>query len=196
MGLRICRWLHTDPPYNHGLYIWPLSAAFAVDSYAVLLPSRPIIRSRQHTATWTEERTLQPGGRLGQGRAGIWLLLGRCDPGLCAGLGVPLRCAVPVHATDRHTSLVSVQASVGTTCADMTRPSLLLSNTLYLAALNYYFIITFLGYKELPFLHHTELLLVPVAVMAILWFASLFGFNMSTHFAPVLWTGAKLRKHV
>jgi len=76
------------------------------------------------------------------------------------------------------------------------RFSLFLSNTLYLLGLNYYFIITFLGYKELPFLHHTELLLVPVAILAILWFASLFGFNASQHLAPVLWTGAKLRKHV
>jgi hypothetical protein len=76
------------------------------------------------------------------------------------------------------------------------RVSLLLSNTLYLFALNYYFIITFLGYNALPFLHHTELLLVPIAVTTILWFASLFGFNMSRHFAPVLWAGARLRKQV
>lgn len=74
--------------------------------------------------------------------------------------------------------------------------SLLLSNTVYLFALNYYFIITFLGYNALPFLHHTELLLVPIAVFTILWFASLFGFNMSKHFAPVLWAGARLRKSV
>ncbi|KAF2629958.1 UNC-50 [Macroventuria anomochaeta] len=74
--------------------------------------------------------------------------------------------------------------------------SLLLGNTLYVIALTYYFIITFLGYNALPFLHHTELLLVPVAVATILWFVSLFGFNMAKHFAPVLWTGARLRKHV
>ncbi|KAF3053411.1 hypothetical protein E8E11_003460 [Didymella keratinophila] len=74
--------------------------------------------------------------------------------------------------------------------------SLLLGNTLYVFALTYYFIITFLGYNALPFLHHTELLLVPVAVATILWFASLFGFNMAKHFAPVLWAGARLRKTV
>lgn len=77
-----------------------------------------------------------------------------------------------------------------------TRPSELLSNTIHLFAFNYYFIITFLGYNALPFLHHTELLLAPIAVTTILWFASLFGFNMSRHFAPVLWAGARLRKHV
>ncbi|CBX98307.1 hypothetical protein IAQ61_010407 [Plenodomus lingam] len=75
-------------------------------------------------------------------------------------------------------------------------PSLLLSNTLYLLASNYYFIITFLAYNALPFLHHTELLLLPVALTTILWFASLFGFNMSRHFAPVLWAGATLRRAV
>lgn len=71
-----------------------------------------------------------------------------------------------------------------------------MSNTLYVFALTYYFIITFLGYNALPFLHHTELLLVPCAIITILWFISLFGFNMSKHFAPVLWAGARLRKHV
>ncbi|KAF1920315.1 UNC-50 [Ampelomyces quisqualis] len=75
-------------------------------------------------------------------------------------------------------------------------PSTLLSNSLYLIAFNYYFIITFLAYNALPFLHHTELLLAPIAVTTILWFASLFGFNMARHLAPVLWCGARLRKHV
>ena len=76
------------------------------------------------------------------------------------------------------------------------RLSLALGNTLYLVALNYYFIITFLGYNALPFLHHTELLLAPIAVCTILWFASLFGLNLPKHLAPVLWAGAKLRKDV
>jgi hypothetical protein len=74
------------------------------------------------------------------------------------------------------------------------RISLALSNTLYLIALNYYFIITFLGYNALPFLHHTELLLAPIAVTTILWFTSLFGMNLSKHLAPVFLTGARLRK--
>ncbi|ORY12743.1 UNC-50 protein [Clohesyomyces aquaticus] len=74
--------------------------------------------------------------------------------------------------------------------------SVLVGNTLYLVALNYYFIITFLGYNALPFLHHTELLLVPVGVCTVLWFISLGGFNLPKHLAPVLWAGAKLRKAV
>ncbi|KAF2201529.1 UNC-50 [Delitschia confertaspora ATCC 74209] len=71
--------------------------------------------------------------------------------------------------------------------------SLLLGNSLYLLALNYYFIITFLGYNALPFLHHTELLLAPIAVCTILWIASLFGLNIPKHFAPVLWAGVNLK---
>jgi hypothetical protein len=78
---------------------------------------------------------------------------------------------------------------------DKARVSLLLSNTISRLAFNYYIIITFLGYNALPFLHHTELLLAPIAVLTILWFTSLFGFNMSRHLAPVLWAGARLRKH-
>lgn len=86
-------------------------------------------------------------------------------------------------------------------------------NSLYLLAFGYYAVITFLGYNgksqtcpiksrgadqypALPFLHHTELLLTPVAVFTILWFISLFGANLPKHLAPVLWAGAKLRKSV
>ena len=82
-------------------------------------------------------------------------------------------------------------------------------NTLYLVGLSYYTIICFLGYNgkpvtrpfdksvdrsrlvsALPFLHHTELLLSPCFVYAILWFASLFGFNIAKHVGPLLITGA------
>jgi len=75
---------------------------------------------------------------------------------------------------------------------DKDRLSLLAGNSLYLLALNYYFIITFLGYNALPFLHHTELLLVPVAVCTILWITSLFLVNLPIHLAPVRWAGVKL----
>ncbi|KAK9847266.1 uncharacterized protein MYU51_019675 [Penicillium brevicompactum] len=48
-----------------------------------------------------------------------------------------------------------------------------LGNSLYLSALIYYTYITFLGYNALPFLHNTELLLVPIVIFAILWLISL-----------------------
>lgn len=38
----------------------------------------------------------------------------------------------------------------------------------------------------LPFLHHTELLLSPVFIYALLWAASLFGFNIPKHVVPLL----------
>ncbi|KAL8893890.1 MAG: hypothetical protein Q9192_004820 [Flavoplaca navasiana] len=46
--------------------------------------------------------------------------------------------------------------------------SLFLGNTLYLVAFSYYVIIFFLGYNALPFLQHTELLLSPIILYAIL----------------------------
>ncbi|KIW00855.1 uncharacterized protein PV09_07613 [Verruconis gallopava] len=74
--------------------------------------------------------------------------------------------------------------------------SLFVGNTLYVLALVYYTVVTFLGYNALPFLQHTELLLAPTAVIAILYIISLFGFNMPRHFAPILWAGAGLGQGV
>ncbi|PYH41123.1 unc-50 family protein [Aspergillus saccharolyticus JOP 1030-1] len=48
-----------------------------------------------------------------------------------------------------------------------------LGNTLYLSAITYYTYITFLGYNALPFLHNTELLLLPILAFAIFWLVSL-----------------------
>ncbi|KAL2816323.1 UNC-50 [Aspergillus granulosus] len=57
-----------------------------------------------------------------------------------------------------------------------------LGNTLYLSAVTYYTYITFLGYNALPFLHNTELLLLPILVFAILWLVSLIaGWGIVMH---------------
>ncbi|KAK5173127.1 uncharacterized protein LTR77_003249 [Saxophila tyrrhenica] len=69
-------------------------------------------------------------------------------------------------------------------------------NTLYLVALAYYFVITFLGYNALPFLSRTEVLLAPIPVLVIIWLISLFTFDCATNLAPVLWCGVGLRKPV
>ncbi|GAB7346163.1 hypothetical protein MBLNU457_4907t1 [Dothideomycetes sp. NU457] len=66
-------------------------------------------------------------------------------------------------------------------------------NSLYLIAFGYYFVITFLGYNTLPFLHHTELLLSPILACVVFWIVSLFGFNLPKNFAPILWSSADLR---
>ncbi|KAH3678337.1 hypothetical protein WICMUC_001570 [Wickerhamomyces mucosus] len=56
---------------------------------------------------------------------------------------------------------------------------LFLGNTLYFASLSYYFVITFYGYNALPFLEHTQLILFPIGVLGVLYFISLFGFNIA-----------------
>ncbi|CDO52849.1 similar to Saccharomyces cerevisiae YKR030W GMH1 Golgi membrane protein of unknown function [Geotrichum candidum] len=56
--------------------------------------------------------------------------------------------------------------------------SIFLGNTLYLVALCYYFVISFYGYNTMPFLEHTELILLPVPILCILYVISLFGFSM------------------
>ncbi|KAG2007834.1 hypothetical protein GB937_008193 [Aspergillus fischeri] len=63
-----------------------------------------------------------------------------------------------------------------------------LGNTLYLSALIYYTYITFLGYNALPFLHNTELLLLPILVLSILWLVSLIaGWGVVLHGHSVEW---------
>lgn len=77
---------------------------------------------------------------------------------------------------------------------------------MYLVALGYYTVITFLGYngrpflivegyltltlKALPFLHHTELLLSPLLAFGIFWFVSLFSFNIPKHFSGMMIVGS------
>ncbi|EAW09166.1 unc-50 family protein [Aspergillus clavatus NRRL 1] len=57
-----------------------------------------------------------------------------------------------------------------------------LGNTLYLSALTYYTYITFLGYNALPFLHNTELLLLPILFLVIVWLVSLIaGWGVVMH---------------
>ncbi|ORX95326.1 UNC-50 protein [Basidiobolus meristosporus CBS 931.73] len=59
--------------------------------------------------------------------------------------------------------------------------SLFIGNLMYLVAFSYYNYLTFLGYKALPFLAHTEIFLYPLPILAILFVLSLFGFNLSRH---------------
>ncbi|VVT50003.1 uncharacterized protein SAPINGB_P002552 [Magnusiomyces paraingens] len=56
--------------------------------------------------------------------------------------------------------------------------AMFLGNSLYAVALAHYCVIAFYGYNALPFLAHTELLLAPVPVIAVLYILSLFGFNV------------------
>lgn len=70
------------------------------------------------------------------------------------------------------------------------RPNLLsalVANTLYLAAFSYYTLITFLGYNALPFLQHTQMLLLPMGAWALWWLGSMLGgWNMTIKLTPGL----------
>ncbi|KAI8072623.1 UNC-50-like protein [Gongronella butleri] len=59
--------------------------------------------------------------------------------------------------------------------------SLLVGNIMYLVSSIWYVYGTFLGYNALPFLVHTELFLYPVGLFVVLFFLSLFGYNVSQH---------------
>mmetsp|Transcript_585 Transcript_585/g.813 ORF Transcript_585/g.813 Transcript_585/m.813 type:complete len:283 (+) Transcript_585:180-1028(+) len=54
--------------------------------------------------------------------------------------------------------------------------ALLLSNTLYAAAFSWYWYITHLGYRSLPFLSNTEVFLFPVAAIALVYVLNLVGY--------------------
>jgi UNC-50 family len=53
---------------------------------------------------------------------------------------------------------------------------LILANTLYGAALSWYWYITHLGYRSLPFLSNTEVFLFPIAAVILLYAVMLFGY--------------------
>ena len=78
----------------------------------------------------------------------------------------------------------------------MLRISLFFGNTIYLATAIYYFCITFTAYNYMPFMHNNDMLLIPIAICGVLYLFSLFGLNVAHYFAPILWTGAKLRRAV
>ena len=69
--------------------------------------------------------------------------------------------------------------------------SLFVGNSLYLAAAGYYFVISFLGYNNLSFLHHTQFILLPLVGLGVCYIVSLFGFNVPRHVAPLLVLGGR-----
>ncbi|KAJ2309860.1 hypothetical protein IWW52_003729 [Coemansia sp. RSA 2704] len=59
--------------------------------------------------------------------------------------------------------------------------SLFLGNTLFALAASAYAYITYLGFQAMPFLQHQEIFLYTIPMVAIVYLASLFGFNISHH---------------
>ena len=69
------------------------------------------------------------------------------------------------------------------------------ANTLYLVAAGYWTIITFYGYNVLHFLHHTELLLTPMAGWIITWLiCTVLKINLTGWGMHLLFLGVQLRK--
>jgi len=60
--------------------------------------------------------------------------------------------------------------------------SLVLSNTLFAAAFGWYFYVTHLGYRALPFLHNTEVFLFPIAAVAFIYAFNLIGYPFGLGF--------------
>ncbi|KAJ1732197.1 hypothetical protein H4S06_005995 [Coemansia sp. BCRC 34490] len=59
--------------------------------------------------------------------------------------------------------------------------SLFLGNTVFALAASAYLYTTFLGYQAMPFLHHQEVFLYTIPLVAVAYLVSLFGFNLSHH---------------
>ena len=53
---------------------------------------------------------------------------------------------------------------------------LILANTLYAGALSWYWYITHLGYRTLPFLSNTEVFLFPIAAIVLLFVIMIVGY--------------------
>lgn len=62
--------------------------------------------------------------------------------------------------------------------------ALVVGNTLYAAALSWYWYVTHLGYRTLPFLSNTEVFLFPIAAIAVVYVLNLvlhpFGYSWNT----------------
>ncbi|RMZ82182.1 hypothetical protein DV738_g1911, partial [Chaetothyriales sp. CBS 135597] len=72
------------------------------------------------------------------------------------------------------------------------RVSIFFANLLYLAAGIYWSLIIFLGYNELHFLHHTQLLLVPIIAWFVIWLVcTIVGINLEMWGTKWMFLGVK-----
>jgi len=68
--------------------------------------------------------------------------------------------------------------------------SLILSNTLYALAFSWYFYITHLGYRALPFLSNTEVFLFPIVAVLVIYVLNFVGYPMGLG-----WNASRLVAH-
>mmetsp|Transcript_5487 Transcript_5487/g.14884 ORF Transcript_5487/g.14884 Transcript_5487/m.14884 type:complete len:166 (-) Transcript_5487:218-715(-) len=69
--------------------------------------------------------------------------------------------------------------------------ALIISNILYAVALSWYWYITHLGYRSLPFLSQTEVFLFPIAAIALIFVLDLVG-----HFFDLGWNASRIMAHL
>ena len=69
--------------------------------------------------------------------------------------------------------------------------AMIVSNTLYAAALAWYWYITHLGYRTLPFLSQTEVFLFPVAAIGLVYVLNLIG-----HPFGLGWNASRIMAHI
>jgi hypothetical protein len=69
--------------------------------------------------------------------------------------------------------------------------SLIISNTLYGAAFAWYWYITHLGYRALPFLSQTEVFLFPIAAIALVYVLNLVGYPFGMG-----WNASRIMAHM
>jgi len=69
--------------------------------------------------------------------------------------------------------------------------SLILSNTLYAAAFAWYWYITHLGYRALPFLSQTEVFLFPIAAIALVYILNFIGYPFGMG-----WNASRIMAHI
>jgi hypothetical protein len=69
--------------------------------------------------------------------------------------------------------------------------ALLVSNTLYAAGFAWYWYITHLGYRALPFLSQTEVFLFPIAAIALVYVLNLVGYPFGLG-----WNASRIMAHI
>lgn len=69
--------------------------------------------------------------------------------------------------------------------------ALVVSNSLYAAALCWYWYITHLGYRALPFLSQTEVFLFPIAAIIVVYLL-----NLIAHPFGMGWNASRLMAHL
>jgi hypothetical protein len=92
---------------------------------------------------------------------------------------------------DTHTNVDGVQFFLLPLVLGKSLLALLVSNTLYGISLAWYWYITHLGYRALPFLSQTEVFLFPIAAVALVYVLNLIGYPFGLG-----WNASRVMAHL